>query len=77
MSMEQLSHKENCPKCSSERTAYDFEFDFWTCQECENTWSDGLNDPDYDDDTAQASEAIAERNIEQIMRWGRQPNDQN
>lgn len=56
----------NCPKCSSTSTVYDQTFDFWTCEQCANVWSEGVNDPDHDDDTTQAQEAIADRNIEAI-----------
>jgi hypothetical protein len=38
-----------CPHCHSMQTVYDSTFDFWVCEECDETWSDGANDPDYDE----------------------------
>jgi ribosomal protein L37AE/L43A len=61
-----------CPNCQQFSKTYDSIFDFWQCQICYNVWSDGLNDPDFEDDVPQAREAIAERNIEIINQW--QPN---
>ena len=44
-------------------------FDFCECPVCQRVWSDGENDPDYDDDIPQAQEAIAEMNIKRINQW--------
>lgn len=38
-----------CPECSSE-AHYDSVYDFYSCQNCGETWSYGANDPDYDDE---------------------------
>jgi hypothetical protein len=38
-----------CPHCYSMQTDYDSTFDFWICEECNEAWSDGANDPDYDE----------------------------
>lgn len=57
-----------CLNCGGSRI-YDETFDFWQCQTCFCVWSDGLNDPDFEDDVPQAREAIAERNIEIINQW--------
>jgi transcription initiation factor TFIIIB Brf1 subunit/transcription initiation factor TFIIB len=59
----------NCPSCNSFEVTYDGTYDFHTCKQCSYVWSDGLNDPDLDDDVAQAQEAIADRNIEIIQQW--------
>lgn len=56
----------NCPTCNSTSAIYNEEFDFWSCQQCANVWSDGANDPDFDEDHPQAQEIIADRNIEAI-----------
>lgn len=58
-----------CPNCKKPSLKYDSIFDFWQCQSCNHLYSDGLDDPDYDDDVLQAQEAIAERNIELINQW--------
>ncbi len=57
---------QKCPSCGSTITRYDGVFDFWKCERCSTVWSDGRNDPDYDDDMPQACEAIAEMNMERI-----------
>jgi ribosomal protein L37AE/L43A len=60
---------EFCQKCNSPKVFYNEEFDFWTCETCGEHWSDGKNDPDYDEDSAEAYEAIADQNIELIHQW--------
>ena len=68
MSVDDL-RPEPCPACGSIATYYDEVFDFHKCEACSTVWSTGVNDPDHDDDLAQAQEAIAERNIELIREW--------
>jgi ribosomal protein L37AE/L43A len=65
----------SCPECGSQKTVYDSSFDFWRCEQCEAAWSDGKNDPDYNEDSLEANEAIAEQNIEQIQGWHTDPRD--
>jgi hypothetical protein len=65
-----MSDQKVCP-CGGIQV-YDSTFDFWQCQSCFCVWSDGLGDPDYDDDMNDANEAIAERNIELINQWNPQ-----
>ncbi len=38
-----------CPSCKSQNIQYDSVFDFHKCGSCGEVWSDGKNDPDYDD----------------------------
>lgn len=57
-----------CPSCQSTNTVHNETFDFWACLQCTNVWSTGENDPDHDDDTTQAQDAIADRNIEAIRQ---------
>lgn len=63
-----MNNQARCSNCGGIEI-YDSTFDFWQCQTCFSVWSDGLGDPDYEEDTAEANQAIAERNIEFINQW--------
>ncbi len=45
----------HCPSCDSRRVYYNEDFDFWTCEDCGEVWSDGANGSDYDEDDPTAS----------------------
>jgi hypothetical protein len=48
---------------------YNETFDFWTCPYCSSVWSHGENDPDFSDDSVEANEVIAEKNIQILNQW--------
>lgn len=61
---------DNCGEPASIEN-YNETFDFWTCPHCSSVWSTGDNDPDFDDDSPQAKEAIRERNLQMINQYSR------